>query len=125
MSKELDEFYKSYSARIIAIDDTPSVEVMDGDKFKLLSIEEYEEMTNKIADLETKLAEKEKEIEYQESMKILAVKNQNQKAIEQLEKVKEYADDVWWVDGVSECVCKFIDQQINELKGKVVDEYNI
>ena len=64
MNKELDEFYKSYSARIIAIDDTPSVEVMDGGKFKLLSIEEYEEMTNKIADLEAKLVEKEKEIAY-------------------------------------------------------------
>ena len=62
MSKELDEFYKSYSARIIAIDDTPSVEVMDGGKFKLLSIEEYEEMPNKIADLEAKLAEKDKQI---------------------------------------------------------------
>lgn len=61
MSKELDEFYKSYSARIIAIDDTPSVEVMDGGKFKLLSIEEYEEMTNKLAGLEAKLAESEKE----------------------------------------------------------------
>ena len=34
------------------------------------------------------LVEKDKEIEYQESMKILAVENQNKKAIEQLEKVK-------------------------------------
>ena len=34
------------------------------------------------------LVEKDKEIEYQESTKILAFKNQNKKAIEQLEKVK-------------------------------------
>ena len=47
------------------------------------------EQQDKISDLEAKLAEKEKEIEYQESMKILAVENQNKKAIEQLEKVKE------------------------------------
>lgn len=39
-------------------------------------------------------------------------------AIEQLEKVYEYAADVWWVDGVSEVVCNFIDQQINKLKEK-------
>ena len=67
MSKELDEFYKSYSARIIVIDDTPSVEVMDGGKFKLLGIEEYEEMTNKLAELEAKLAESEKERELDNS----------------------------------------------------------
>ena len=64
MNKELDEFYKSYSARIIAIDDTPSVEVMDGGKFKLLSIEGYEEMTNKIAELQKQLEEKEKLLQY-------------------------------------------------------------
>ena len=40
------------------------------------------------------LEEKDKEIEYQESMKILAVENQNKKAIEQLEKVKETAECV-------------------------------
>ena len=39
-------------------------------------------------------------------------------AIEQLEKVYEYTADVWWVDGVSEAVCNFIDQQIKELKEK-------
>ena len=50
------------------------------------------EFVDKIADLEAQLAEKNKEIEYQESMKILAVKNQNKKAIEQLEKVKEEID---------------------------------
>lgn len=63
MSKELDEFYERYSSRIIAIDDTPLVKVMDGGKFKLLSIEEYEEMTNKLADLEAKLAESDELIE--------------------------------------------------------------
>lgn len=39
-------------------------------------------------------------------------------ALEQLEKVKEYTDDVWWVDGVSEVVCNFIDNQIKQLKGE-------
>ena len=49
-----------------------------------------EDVANKekrIVELKQQLAEKEKEIEYQESMKILAVENKNQKAIEQLEKV--------------------------------------
>ena len=39
-------------------------------------------------------------------------------AVEQLEKVYEYTADVWWVDGVSEVVCNFIDQQIKALKEK-------
>lgn len=69
MSKELDEFYKSYSARITEIDDTPLVKVMDGGRFKLLSIEEYEEITNKLSDLESKLAEKEKELEIIKNLK--------------------------------------------------------
>ena len=108
MSKELDEFYKSYSARIIAIDDTPSVEVMDGGKFKLLSIEEYEEMTNKIADLQSQLAEKEKEIESLKHFKVtIGTMETNQVdissttyidqdkisfCIEQLEKVKKFTE---------------------------------
>ena len=86
------------------------------------------EKDRKIADLQSQLAEKEKEIEYQESMKILAVKNQNQKAIEQLEKVKEvvkhfcelHSDEFYGVKsqvmGIKEDVFEFIDQQINELK---------
>lgn len=61
MNKEIDEIYKRYSAKIVAIDDTPLVKVMEGGRFKMLSIEEYEEMTNKIADLEAKLADSEKE----------------------------------------------------------------
>ena len=60
-----------------------------------------------IADLEAKLAEKEKHNQDKISF-----------AIEQLEKVYEYTADVWWVDGVSEAVCNFIDQQIKELKEK-------
>lgn len=39
-------------------------------------------------------------------------------AIEQLEQVYEYTADVWWVDGVSEAVCNFIEQQIKKLKEK-------
>ena len=43
-------------------------------------------------------------------------------AVEQLEKVYEYTADVWWVDGVSEVVCNFIDQQIKELKENFINE---
>ena len=70
MSKELDEYYKMCSYRTTEIDDTPLVKVMDGGKFKMLSIEEYEEMTNKLADLEAKLAESEKRCKkaYQEGL---------------------------------------------------------
>ena len=78
------------------------------------------EFVDKIADLEAQLAEKEKEIEYQESMKILAVKNQNQKAIEQLEKVKTQCEfDISFAcDEQEQRLYDFIDQQINELKGE-------
>lgn len=74
--------------------------------------------------LKQQLAEKDKEIEYQESMKILAVKNQNQKAIEQLEKVKDY-----FIEGYAVCknfsdfywnFTEQIDNQINGLKGDEV-----
>lgn len=50
MSKELDEFYKKYSARIIAVDDPP-VKVMNGGKFKLLSIEEYNNLNQQLEQL--------------------------------------------------------------------------
>lgn len=84
-----------------------------------------EELCNKIADLEKKLAEKEKEIEYQENMKILAVENQNKKAIEQLEKVKEFVIGNCGLEpaeGKTRIeISKYIKQQINELKGKVED----
>ena len=80
-------------------------------------------------------AEKDKEIEYQENMKILAVDNQNKKAIEQLEKVKEllntdFESIISWIDPYEDGECltsmtynhnntiKIIDNQINELKGE-------
>lgn len=75
--------------------------------------------------LNKKLAEKEKEIEYQESMKILAVENQNKKAIEQLEKVKgliaNHTQELWTCenDDIDVVLYEEIDNQINELKGKV------
>ena len=88
----------------------------------------------KIADLEAKLAESEKEIEYQESMKILAIENKNQKAIEQLEKFKEFVSRQLFIttEGCSDLdeaeakgcnelreeTIKEIDNQINELKGE-------
>ena len=86
------------------------------------------ESKQQIADLEVKLAESKKEIEYQESMKILAVKNQNQKAIEQLNQIinlfepyeNEEKDTILCANnGIS--FLEYIDQQIALLKGKVED----
>lgn len=87
----------------------------------------YGELDDKNQQLKQQLAEKDKEIEFVKNMKayemaLEVIKKGNQDkisfAIEQLEKVKEYTEDVWWVDGVSEVVCDFIDKQINELKGE-------
>ena len=76
--------------------------------------------------MKDQLAEKEKEIEYQESMKILAVENQNKKAIEQLEKVKETTECV--LDNALknsslnqsyyDRLLDEIDNQIKQLKGE-------
>lgn len=75
-------------------------------------------LQNKIIDLKSQLAEKDKE--------------QNQKALEQLEKVKgiliqnadeigeEYKEDYFMISLGN--VKNIIDQQINKLKGKVEDE---
>ena len=78
-----------------------------------------------VADLEVKLAEKEKELVGRKKLCDLRyeqLKKSHQDKIsftvEQLEKVYEYTANVWWVDGVSEAVCNFIDQQIKELKDK-------
>ena len=76
-----------------------------------------------IEELKQKLAEKEKEIEYQESMKILAVENQNKNAIEQLEQIinlfepyeNEEKDTILCANnGIS--FLEFIDNQIKQLK---------
>ena len=73
--------------------------------------------------MKEQLAEKDKEIEYQESMKILAVENQNKKAIEQLEQIinlfepyeNEEKDTILCANnGIS--FLEFIDNQINQLK---------
>lgn len=76
--------------------------------------------------LQKTLAEKEKEIEYQENMKILAVENQNKKAIEQLEKVKEFVIGNCGLEpaeGKTRIeISKYIKQQIALLKGKVEDD---
>jgi len=80
--------------------------------------------------LKQQLAEKDKEIEdckrnelYEENMKILAVKNQKQLAIQELEKVKNFVNDLsgmvgheWRVNRIS--ILEQLDQQINELKGE-------
>ena len=80
------------------------------------------DLTLQVKELKQQLAEKDKEIEYQESMKILAVENQNKKAIEQLEKVKSafglINSKLDKVETIKEYI-HYIDHQINELKGKV------
>lgn len=94
-------------------------------------LEELRTELRQLADLEAKLAEKDKEIEYQENMKILAVDNQNKKAIEQLEKVKDWCKEYRTEDefGVStinvddelnteDNLLNFIDNQIKQLKEK-------
>ena len=84
------------------------------DRFALEKlIKESEAKDQRIAELKQQLAEKEKEIEYQESMKILAVENKNKKAIEQLEKVKRTFIDVAWKD--VDFAIEIIDNQIKEL----------
>ena len=73
--------------------------------------------------MKEQLAEKDKEIEYQESMKILAIENQNKNAIEQLEQIinlfepyeNEEKDTILCANnGVS--FLEFIDNQIKQLK---------
>ena len=76
-----------------------------------------------IEELKQQLAEKDKEIEYQENMKILAVENQNKNAIEQLEQIinlfepyeNEEKDTILCANnGIS--FLEFIDNQIKQLK---------
>lgn len=81
-----------------------------------IPIFEIPKMKEENQQLKQQLAEKEKEIEYQESMKILAVENKNKKAIEQLEKVKRTFIDVAWKD--VDFAIEIIDNQIKELKGE-------
>ena len=73
--------------------------------------------------LKQQLTDKNKEIEYQESMKILAVENQNKNAIEQLEQIinlfepyeNEEKDTILCANnGIS--FLEFIDNQIKQLK---------
>ena len=80
--------------------------------------------------LQKELAEKDKEIEeckrnelYEENMKILAVKNQTQLAIQELEKVKDFIKNANGIIGLDWRIDRFkvidkLDQQIKELKGQ-------
>ena len=79
---------------------------LDFDKVYAELRQSYDENTQ----LKQQLAEKEKEIVKEKTQDKISF------AVAQLEKVYEYTADVWWVDGVSEAVCNFIDQQIKELK---------
>lgn len=61
MSKEIEEFYKQYSARITEIDDTPLFATGTFGEFRMLTIEEYEKLVreNKILAKALELACKE------------------------------------------------------------------
>ena len=96
-------------------------------------------LEKEFADLEAKLAEKDKEIEKYRNANIIVVGGrsqgkkhlmeikikeiQNQKAIEQLEKVKKFVNEIYGEYSAS-ITTNFIDNQINELKGKVEDDTN-
>lgn len=84
--------------------------------------ERNKELREENQQLKQQLAEKDKEIEYQESMKILVVENQNKKAIEQLEQIinlfepyeNEEKDTILCANnGIS--FLEYIDNQIEEL----------
>ena len=93
-----------------------------------LIIKRLNEQDQQIDRLKQQLAEKDKEIEdckrnelYEENMKILAVKNQTQLAIQELEKVKDWLNEPFDEDGcfkIGGDLIDFIDQQIKELKGE-------
>ena len=97
-----------------------------------LIIKRLNEQDQQIDRLKQQLAEKDKEIEdckrnelYEENMKILAVKNQTQLAIQELEKVKDWLNEPFDEDGcfkIGGDLIDFIDQQINELKGEKDDK---
>lgn len=134
MSKE--EFFKKYKEIILKTNGGNDDYVVAICQISNLINEFANEQEKQLIDLQSQLAEKEelkqqlaekeKEIEYQESMKILAVKNQNQKAIEQLEKVKEiliqnadeideeYKEDYFMISLSN--VKNIIDNQIKQLK---------
>lgn len=46
MNKDIDEFYKKYSARVTEVDDTPLFATGTFGSFKMLSTEEYEKLVN-------------------------------------------------------------------------------
>lgn len=108
---------------------------VDGQKYNELR----EQKDKEIQDLKQQLAEKDKEIEIltkqnkalveeedllDKKLKELGVdciedlgKSQNQKALEQLEKVKEFVNEIYGEYSAS-ITTNFIDNQINELKGE-------
>ena len=89
--------------------------------------------------LKQQLEEKDKEIEKYRNANIIVLGGrsqgkkhlmeikikelQNQKAVEQLEKVKEFVNEIYGEYSAS-ITTNFIDNQINELKGKVEDDTN-
>lgn len=91
MSKEIDEFYKQYSARIMELDDTPLFESGTFGTFKMLSVEEYEEMQKQISVLEKQRNNyRHKRNEYRNKVRVLQKQlsdseDQNVRVLEKLE----------------------------------------
>ena len=141
---ELEEFYKQYSARISNLYDTPLFATGTFGTFKILSVEEYDDMKDKISNLEKQLAEKTLTIEqinkaFIENRSLWKGKYEQSNqdkisfAVKQLEKVKEllntdFESIISWIDPYEygECLnsmtynhkntIEIIDNQINELK---------
>lgn len=132
-TKKLQDLLNQQNKRIKELETTNKVlsneltknNIMKQDKLETccgIPIYEIPALKEENQQLKQQLAEKEKEIE-QVTSKLPASydKEQNQKAIEQLEKVKEFLINsvAWWgykCDGVSPT--EFIDNQIKELKGE-------
>lgn len=86
MSKEIDELYKQYSARIMELDDTPLFATGTFGTFKTLSIEEYEKMQKQISVLEKQRNNyRHKRNEYRNKVKVL------QQQLDTMEKALENA----------------------------------
>ena len=129
MSKELEEFYKQYSARISNLDDTPLFETGTFGTFKILSVEEYDDMKDKISNLEKQLAEKEKEIRVVYSFRKQKCDNLQNALAEKERQVKKlnleaqkYFEDAYCNDFHNQDKISFCIEKIQETKKSLRDK---
>lgn len=91
MSKEIDEFYKQYSARIMELDDTPLFASGTFGTFMISSVEEYDKMQKQISVLEKQRNNyRHKRNEYRNKVRVLQKQladseSQNKRVLEKLE----------------------------------------